>query len=332
MPKKKIFITREVPELAVKMLKKYKDFNITIYKGDKKIPRKILLQKVRGCHGILSLLSEKMDAEVMDAAGPNLKVIANYAVGFDNIDLATAKARGIKVGNTPCNEVSESVAEFTFSLLMSLSRRIVESDKYTRLGKYEEWKPMLMLGRDVYNKTIGVVGLGRIGQQVCRRATKGFGMKVLYTDMRRNPQFEKEYKAKKVSLNTLLKNADYVSLHVPLLPATRHMISTKQLKIMKKTAYLINTARGPVVHEKALLKALYANQIAGAALDVFECEPAIDCDTSDRYELRKLDNVIITPHTASATIEARDAMARIAANNIIAALKGKRAPALVKIK
>ncbi|NIP33191.1 D-glycerate dehydrogenase [Candidatus Saccharibacteria bacterium] len=332
MPKKKIFITREVPELAVKMLKKYKDFNVTMYKGDKKIPRKVLLQKVKGCSGILSLLSEKMDAKVMDAAGPNLKVIANYAVGYDNVDLAAAKERKIKVGNTPCNEVSESVAEFTFSLLMSLSRRIVEADKYTRLGKYEEWKPMLMLGRDVYNKTIGVVGLGRIGQQVCRRAAKGFGMRVLYTDMRRNPQFEKEYKARKVSLNTLLKNADYVSLHVPLLPATHHLISTKQLKMMKKSAYLINTARGPVVHEKALLKALYANQIAGAALDVFECEPAIDCDTSDRYELRKLDNVIITPHTASATIEARDAMARLAAGNIIGVLKGKRAPTLVKIK
>jgi len=332
MPKKKIFITREVPELAVKMLKKYKDFNVTMYKGDKKIPRKVLLQKVKGCSGILSLLSEKMDAKVMDAAGPNLKVIANYAVGYDNVDLAAAKERKIKVGNTPCNEVSESVAEFTFSLLMSLSRRIVEADKYTRLGKYEEWKPMLMLGRDIYNKTIGVVGLGRIGQQVCRRAAKGFGMKVLYTDMHRNPQFEKEYKARKVSLNTLLKNADYVSLHVPLLPATHHLISTKQLKMMKKSAYLINTARGPVVHEKALLKALYANQIAGAALDVFECEPAIDCDTSDRYELRKLDNVIITPHTASATIEARDAMARLAAGNIIGVLKGKRAPTLVKIK
>ena len=332
MPKKKIFITRTVPDLAVKMLKKYKDFDVRMYKSDEKIPRKVLLKNVKGCSAILSLLTEKMDAQVMDAAGPNLKVIANYAVGFANIDLAAAKERGIKVGNTPCNEVSESVAEFTFSLLMSLSRRIVESDKYTRTGKYEEWKPMLMLGRDVYNKTLGVVGLGRIGQQVCRRAAKGFGMKVLYTDMRRNPKFEKEYKAKKVSLNTLLKQSDYISLHVPLLPATRRMISTKQLKMMKKTAYLINTARGPVVHEKALLRALYSNQISGAALDVFECEPAIDCDVKDRYELRKLDNVIITPHTASATIEARDAMAKLAAGNIIGVLKNKKAPTLVKIK
>jgi len=332
MPKKKIFITRTVPELAINMLKKHKDFDVQIYKSDKKIPRKLLLKKVKNCSAVLSLLTEKMDAPVMDAAGPNLKVIANYAVGFDNIDLAAAKARNIKVGNTPCDEVSESVAEFTFSLLMSLSRRIVESDKYTRLGHYDEWKPMLMLGRDVYHKTLGVVGLGRIGQQVCYRAAKGFGMKILYTDMRRNPQFEKEYKARKVSLATLLKQSDYVSLHVPLLPSTRHLIDTKQLKMMKKSAYLINTARGPVVHEKALLKALYANEIAGAALDVFECEPAIDCDTSDRYELRKLDNVIITPHTASATIEARDAMARLAAQNIIGVLKNKKAPTLVKIK
>lgn len=330
--KKKIFITRTIPDLAIEMLKKHKDFDVHIYRNDKKIPRKILLKNIKGCHAILSLLTEKLDAQAMDAAGPKLKIIANYAVGFDNIDLAAAKERNIKVSNTPCNEVSESVAEFTFSLLMSLSRRIVEADKYTRLGKYEEWKPMLMLGRDVYKKTLGVIGLGRIGQQVCRRAAKGFGMRVIYTDMYKNPRFEKEYKAKKVSLNTLLKQADYVSMHVPLLPSTRHMISTEQLKLMKKTAYLINTARGPVVHEKALLRALYKNEIAGAALDVFECEPAIDCDTRDRYELRKLNNVIITPHTASATIEARDAMARLAAQNIIAVLKNKKTPTLVKFK
>ena len=332
MAKKKIFITREVPELAVKMLKKHKDFNVSMFRGDKKIPRKILLQKVKDCHGILSLLSEKMDAQVMDAAGPNLRIISNYAVGFDNVNLKAAKARGIKVGNTPCDEVSEAVAEFTFALLMACSRRIVESDKYTRLGKYEEWEPLLMLGRDVHAKTLGIVGLGRIGQAVCQRAAKGFGMKVLYTDVYKNKEFEKEFKAKKVPLNTLLRQSDYVSLHVPLLPSTRRLISTKQLKIMKKTAYLINTSRGPVVHEKALLKALYKNEIAGAALDVYECEPAIDCDPNDRYELRKLSNVIITPHVASATIEARDAMARLAAQNIIAVLKGKRAPALIKIK
>jgi len=332
MAKKKIYITREVPEIALKMLKKYKDFDVRMYRGDKKIPRRILLNNVKGCHGILSILTEKIDAQVMDAAGPNLKVISNFAVGFDNVDLKAAKERGIRVGNTPAPEVSQSVAEFTFALLMARTRRIVESDRFTRLGKYEEWDPLLMLGRDVYNKTIGIVGLGRIGQEVAKRAGKGFNMKILYTDIARNPKFEKEYKAKKTTLPLLLKNADYVTLHVPLLPATRHLISTKELKRMKKTAYLINTARGPVVDEKALLKALYKNEIAGAALDVYECEPAIDCDPHDRYELRKLSNVIITPHIASATIEARDAMARLAAQNIIGVLKNKKAPALIKIK
>ncbi|MBU0648564.1 D-glycerate dehydrogenase [Patescibacteria group bacterium] len=330
--KKKIFITRNIPAVGVKMLKAQKDFDVHIYRRDEKIPRKTLLQKIKGCHGILSILTEKMDTQAMDAAGPNLKIIANYAVGFDNIDLKAAKERGIAVGNAPCDEVSEAVAEFTFALLLARSRRIVESDKYTRLGKYEEWHPLLMLGRDVYAKTLGIVGLGRIGQALCQRAAKGFGMKILYTDMRQNKEFEKEYKAKKVPLATLLKKSDYVSLHVPLLPSTRHLIGVKQLKMMKKTAYLINTARGPVVHEKALLKALYKNEIAGAALDVYECEPTIDCDLTDRYELRKLSNVIITPHIASATIEARDAMARVAAENIIGVLKNRKAPALVKIK
>lgn len=331
MDKKKIFITRTIPEAGIKMLKKNKDFDVQIYKSDEKIPRKVLLKKVKGCSAILSLLTEKMDAEIMDAAGPNLKIIANYAVGYDNIDIAAAKERGIKVGNTPSAKVSEAVAEFTFALLIALSRRIVESDKYTRTGKYEEWKPQLMLGRDVYNKTIGIVGLGRIGTSVCERAVNGFGMKALYYDIHKNPEFEKKYNAKKVSLETLLKKSDYVSLHVPLLPSTRHMIDSKQLNMMKKTAYIINTARGPVIREKALLKALYAGKIAGAALDVYECEPKIDCDPTDRYELKKLDNVIITPHAASATIEARDDMAEIAAKNIIGVLKkNKKAPALVK--
>lgn len=328
--KKKIFITREIPEIAIKMLKANKNFDVKINRSDKTLSRTALLRAVKGCSGILSLLTDKIDAKLMDAAGPNLKIIANYAVGYDNIDCAAAKTRGIKVGFTPCDEVSEAVAEFTFALLTALSRRIVEADKYTRTGHYDEWKPLVMLGRDIHGKTLGIIGLGRIGRAVCQRAVKGFGMKVVYCDRYADKKFEKEFNAKKVSMETLLKKSDYVSLHVPLLPSTRHMISMRELKLMKKTAYLINTARGPVVHEKALLKALYANEIAGAALDVFECEPAIDCDLTDRYELRKLPNVIITPHAASATIEARDAMARLAAQNIIGVLTGKKTPTLVK--
>lgn len=328
--KMKVFVTRDIPDEGIKMLKKRKNLQVKIYQQDKKIPRRELLKQVKGVDIILSLLTEQIDAKVMDAAGPNLKMIANYAVGFDNIDLEAARERNIVVSNTPAKEVSETVAEHAVGMIFALAHRIVEVDKFTRGEKYKGWGPKMFLGQDVNGKTLGVIGTGSIGTHLIQRLHDGFGLKVLYNDIRRNPNLEKKFGAKYATKMQLLKKADFVSLHVPLLPATRHLISTKELKAMKKTAFLINTARGPVVDELALTKALERGEIGGAGLDVYECEPAIDCDPTDKHELKKLDNIIMTPHTASATIEARQAMSRTAATNILAFIDKKRIPNKVK--
>lgn len=322
----KIFVTRKIPGTGLSMLKKRKGIKLDIYEHDKKIPRKELLKRVKGADIILSLLTEKIDAKVMDAAGDQLKLITNYAVGFNNIDLETAKERGIRVTNTPSPEVSESVAEHAIAMMFALAHRIVEGDDFTRAGKYKGWDPNLLVGTDLRGKTIGIIGAGRIGAGIAKRLYDGFGVKIIYSDPNRNPKFEKAFKAKHKTQHQLLKEADIVTLHVPLVPATHHLISTKQLKAMKKTAFLINTARGPVVDELALTKALEKGEIAGAALDVYECEPLIDCNPRDHHSLRKMPNVIMTPHTASATIEARDAMSISAAKNIIAFINKKRLP------
>lgn len=317
-----IFVTRQIPDAGIKALKAA-GHKVRVYVEDKNIPAEDLLKNVKGIDALLSLLTDKIDKEVLEAAGSKLKVIANYAVGFDNIDLKAAKAKGVIVTNTPAAEVSETVAEHTFALMLALAHRITEADAYARADKYRGWSPTLFLGTDVYGKTLGVIGLGRIGEAVAHRAIKGFGMKCLYSDLKRDPQFEKNYKARFVSKEKLLKDSDFVSLHVPLLPATRHLISTVEFSLMKKTAFLINTARGSIVDEKALLRALKTKRIAGAALDVYECEPALDCDLTDKLELKSFPNVILTPHTASATVEARQAMSLLAAKNIIAVLAGE---------
>jgi glyoxylate reductase len=324
--KLKVFITRQIPDEGIKLLKKNKNLSVEIYEKDQKIPRRELLKRVKGADIILSILTEKMDAQAMDAAGPQLKMIANYAVGFNNIDLDEAKKRGIVVTNAPNEQISESVAEHTIALMFALAKRIVETDKFTRAGKYKAWGPELLLGTDLWGKTVGIVGTGRIGSGVVKRLHDGFNMKVLYNDPRKNPQLEKDTGAKYRSLNKLLEQSDFVSLHVPLLPSTKGMIGTKELKLMKKSAFLINTARGPVIQEKALVRALIKGELAGAGLDVYECEPLIDCDPTDSLELRKLDNVVLTPHTASATLETRQAMSRIAAKNILAFVAGKQPP------
>lgn len=325
----KIFITRQIPDEGIKLLKQ-KGYKLEIFSGDKIIPRNELLRGMKGADAILSLLTDTIDAEVMDAAGKNLKIIANYAVGFDNIDLKAAAKRKIAVTNTPAPEVSETVAEHTFALMITLAHRIIEADTYARAGKYKGWGPMILLGTDLYEKTLGIIGLGRIGMAVAERAVKGFKMRVVYSDMRKNPEFEKSYGAQYLPMEQLLQTADFVSLHVPLLPSTRHLISTAEFALMKKTAFLVNTARGPIIDEKALLRALRTGRIAGVGLDVFECEPAIDCDLTDKLELKKFPNVVLTPHTASATVEARQAMSRLAAENIIAALEGKIPPNTAK--
>lgn len=324
----KIFITRDLPDEGIKMLRKLKNVSLDIYPGEKAIPRKELLKKVGGVDIILSILTEKIDREVFEAAGPQLKMVANYNVGFDNIDLKEAKKRGLVVTNAPHPNVSETVAEHTIALIFALAHRIPEADRFARAGRYEGWGPKMMLGVDLWKKTVGVIGAGRIGGAVLRRLRDGFETKIIYNDVKKNPDFEKSTGAKFRTLDRLLKESDFVSLHVPLCPATKHLIGTREFKLMKPTAFLINTARGPVVDEKALLKALINKEIAGAGLDVFECEPLIDCDPRDNFELRKMENVVLTPHTASATIEARQAMSRVAAENIIAFLKGKTPPNL----
>lgn len=319
-----VYVTRRFADSGIQALKK-KGFRVEVYPEDRIIPRNELLKNVKGCDALLSLLTDKIDGEALDAAGKQLKVVANYAVGFDNVDLDAAKKRNVVVTNTPSDIVNEAVAEHTFALLVALARRIPEADVFSKAKKYVGWSPTHFIGTQLTGKTMGIIGAGRIGTSAARRGVNGFGMKLVYSDMRANTDIEKELGAKRLTMEKLLEVSDFVSLHVPLLPSTRHLISTAEFSIMKKTAYLINTARGPVVDEKALLRALKTKRIAGAALDVFECEPAVDCDVTDNLELKNFPNVILTPHIASATIEAREAMSLTAAQNIIAVLSGKPA-------
>ena len=314
--KPKVFVSREIPKPGLDLLRK--KCSVTVSSRPRVLTKKELVSGIKGKDALLCLLTDRIDGSVMKA-GKNLKVIANYAVGFDNVDVDAATKLGIPVTNTP-GVLTDAVADHACALMLSIARRIAESDKFVRAGKYRSWEPMLMLGGDFKGKTLGILGLGRIGSAVAERMYRGFGVRVLYYDVRRNPAFERNVKAKKASVSQLMKNSDYVSVHVPLLPSTRHLIGAKELKMMKKTAYLINTSRGPVVDESALVSALSRKQLAGAALDVFEKEP----ETAPG--LAKLDNAILTPHTASATVTAREAMAVIAAKNVLAVLSGKRPP------
>lgn len=306
MAKLKVFITYPIPEKGIRLLQKKLD--ITVMR--KKLSYKELLTATRGYNGVLCLLTDKIDAKFLNANKDSLKIVANYAVGFDNIDIKTAQDLGIYVSNTP-GVLTEAVGEHAIGLALALLRKIVEADKFTKAGKYKGWDPRLFLGMQLMGKTMGIVGLGRIGSYVAQIAHKGFSMSILYNDVKPNAEFEKDYSAKYLKLGDLLKRSDIVSLHVPLIEATQHLISIKQLSMMKKTAILINTSRGPVVDEKALVQALSKGIIAGAGLDVFENEPKL------APGLCKLNNVILTPHVASATEEAREAMAQIAAENIL---------------
>ena len=323
--KKKVFVTRQIPKEGLNLLKERDDISVLVYKKDAIITRSALLKGVKGTDAVLSLLTDKIDNAVLNAAGPQLKIISNYAVGFDNIDLATAAAKNIIVTNTP-GVLTDAVAEHTFALMMSLCRRIPESDRFIRAGKYKGFGPMMLLGMELKGKTLGIVGLGRIGSGVAERAYKGMGMHIVYNDVRRDERFEQELNAKYMTIDELLKTADVVSIHVPLLPTTRHLINKEKLAMMKKTTYLINTSRGPIIDEKALVKTLQKKQIAGAALDVFENEPKLTPG------LTKLSNVILTPHTASATVEARSTMAKLAAQSILDIFDGKIPQNVVQIK
>lgn len=324
--KKRVFVTRTIPAAGLDLLTSRADLDVVVHPGEDAISRDALLAGVKGADAVLSILTEKIDAEVLDTAGPQLKIVSNYAVGFDNVDLAACAARGITVTNTP-GVLTDAVAEHTIALMMAIVRRIPEAERFARAGKYKAFGPLLLLGAQLKGKTLGVVGLGRIGEGVAERAAKGLGMKVLYNDIRRDERFEASVGAEfRATADDVLREADVVSIHVPLLPSTRHLINAERLAMMKKTAYLVNTSRGPVVDEAALAAALRNGVIAGAAIDVFENEPTIHAD------LLGLENAVLTPHVASATIEARAAMATLAAQAILDALDGKTPQHVVQPK
>jgi glyoxylate reductase len=280
-----------------------------------------LMDRLQDKDAMVCQLTQSVDAEVL-AVGPKLRLVANVAVGYDNIDLAAATARGVAVTNTP-GVLDETTADFTWALLLAVARRVVEADRLARSGTWRGWDLMLLLGADVHGKTLGILGLGRIGQRVARRA-RGFGMRVLYHDSARLPaERERELSVDWAEKGQLLRESDFVSLHLPLTPATRHLIGAQELGRMKPTAYLINASRGAVVDESALAAALHQKQIAGAGLDVFEQEPSI------HPKLVGLPNVVLAPHIASASVETRTRMAVMAAENVSAVLANRRPPNLV---
>jgi len=322
MDKKKVYITRRIPDEAIELLEEH--FYVEMNSQDRVLTSEELLEKVKGVDAVLCLITDNIDKEVLDAAGVNCKIFANYGVGYNNIDIASATEKGIIITNTP-GVLDDATADLAWTLLMVVSRRIVAADKFTRNGAFESWDPMMFLGRDITGKTLGLVGAGRIGYNFAKKA-KAFDMKILYTGLRHNFKMENELGAVFVDKETLLQEADFVSLHVPLLPSTTHYISDKEFSLMKKTSVIVNTSRGPVIDEKALVKALKQGEIWGAGLDVYENEPAIEPELLNMY------NVVIVPHIASATMETRKNMGLIAVNNIIKVLKGEKPDNCVNVE
>ncbi len=321
---KKIYVTRLIPESAIAMLRE-RGYEVDVSSYDDVLTKDELKKelKKKEYDAVLCLLTDKIDADIFDVA-PKAKIFANFAVGYNNVDVEAAKERGVTITNTP-EVLTATVAEHTFALMMAIARRVVEADKFMRSGKFRNWEPFMLLGTDLTRKTLGILGAGRIGTRVAHHGRRGFEMKIIYYDVQRNEYLEKNYDAKYFATpEEVLKEADFVSVHVPLLPSTTHLINAKHLKLMKKTAYLINTSRGPVIDEAALVIALKEKWIAGAALDVFEHEPKLSPGLSE------LDNVIITPHIASATLATRVAMAELASKNIIEYLEGREPPNRIK--
>jgi len=317
MQKPKLFITRYIPEEAIKRLEEV--FEVEIFPENRAITHEELKEKVKDIDALICLLTDNIDHEIIEAAS-NLKCISVYAVGYNNIDVETATKHGIVICNTP-GVLTETTADLAWALIMSCARRIVEADCFVREGKFQGWEPMLMLGNDIFGKTLGIIGMGRIGRAVAHRAL-GFDMKVIYYDPQVDPEsLPSDYVS--VDLTTLCQNSDFISIHTPLTPETRHLIGEKEFNLMKSTAILINTARGPIIDEQALISALKENKIAGAGLDVYENEPVIP------EELIKLSNVILLPHIGSASYETRTKMALLAAENAIAVIEGKNPPARV---
>jgi lactate dehydrogenase-like 2-hydroxyacid dehydrogenase len=315
VPLPKVFVTRIIPEAGLSLV--LQACAAEVWQDELPPTREALLAHVRGVDGLLCLLTDCIDGEVMDAAGPGLKVISNHAVGYDNIDVPAATRRRLPVGNTP-GILTDATADFAFALLMAAARRVVEGDRFVHAGKWQTWGPSLLLGTDFNGATLGLVGFGRIGQAVAKRA-QGFGLRVIYADPTASPDLS--LNARQVDLETLLREADFISLHVPLTADTRHLVNTSTLAKMKPNAVLVNTSRGAVVDQAALYQALKDHRIFAAALDVTDPEP-LPPDSP----LLALDNLVIAPHIASASFTTRSNMARMAAENLIAGLRGERLP------
>ncbi|MBU3181279.1 2-hydroxyacid dehydrogenase [Clostridium psychrophilum] len=314
MDKKRVYITRRIPSGAISLLQKHFDVEINPY--DRALIREELMDKVKGKDAVLCLLTDKIDKDVIEAAGSRCKIFANYGVACNNIDIAKATRSGVIITNTP-DVLNDATADLAWTLLMVVSRRIVSADKFTRNGAFQSCDPMMFLGREITGKTLGLVGAGRVGFNFAKKA-KAFDMKILYTDIIRNYKIEKELGAIYVDKETLLKQADFISLHVPLLPSTIHYLGKKEFSIMKNTSVIVNTCFGAAIDEKALVEALKRGEIWGAGLDVFEHEPNIEPELLDMY------NVSIVPHISSATMETRTNMGLVAAENIIKVLNGDK--------
>jgi glyoxylate reductase len=319
MGKPKVYCTHVLFEEPRQRLKA--DFDVEFWEGGDRPPRAEVLKRVADKDALIPLLTERVDNELLDAAGPNLRIVANVAVGYDNIDVPACTARRVAVSNTP-GVLDETTADFTWTLLMAVARRLIEGDRLARSGEWRQWNFDQLCGTDVWGKTLGIIGLGRIGRAVARRAS-GFGMRVIYYNTTRAPaEVERELKAEYMERDQVIAQADFLSLHVPLKIETRGLIGPAELIKMKKTAFLINTTRGPVVNESALVAALDQGEIAGAALDVFEREPIIS-------EGLRRNNVVLAPHLGSASRETRTKMAMIAVDNVAAFFHGERPPTIL---
>lgn len=321
MNRKKVYITRRMDSNSIEYLKQY--FDVEINELDEALDRDYFLEKIRDVDGVMCIHTEKIDSEAFEAS-KNVKIFANCAVGYDNIDVKEAYRRGVYVTNTP-DVLSNATAEIAFSLLISSARCIIDADKFTRDGNFKKWSARNFLGHEITGKTVGIIGAGRIGKVFSKRCA-GFDMKIIYHNRKRDLEFENEYGAQFTDLDTLLKEADFISIHVPLSIDTKHLISTREFNIMKNSAVIINTSRGPVVDEKALIAALKEKKIWGAGLDVYENEPKFD------NELASFPNVVLLPHIGSATIETRAKMAMLAAKNIKEVLFGNSPITPIKLK
>lgn len=317
--KPRVFVARLIPEKALRIIEEYCDTEV--WTDELPPPRTVLLEKAASVDGLLTLLTDKVDSELLSGA-PRLRVVSNMAVGYDNVDVTEATRRGVLVTNTP-GVLTETTADLAFALLLAAARRVVEGDSCTRSGKWKTWGPMTLLGQDVHDATLGLIGLGRIGWEMAKRA-KGFSMRVIYYDVQRRPDLELEAGLEYADFDTVLREADFVSVHAPLSEDTYHLMGEREFALMKSTAVFVNSSRGPIVNQKALYKALSSGRIFAAGIDVTDPEPIAADDP-----LLTLNNIVITPHIASASVATRTKMAVLAAENLVAALSGGRPKYLV---